>query len=599
MPRTLAQNAQYIAETIKPAIKSAIEAQGVTVPSTDSFLDYADRIAEIEGGGSGYQLKDLPSGAISTVTDAAPLPLNALKVSVEAVQDLHGYDHPWPGGAGKNKLPLVLADIKAANINGTWSGDTYTVNGVSFEVDSDDDGNIISIKGVRGSGSSSGAISIPFELEAGYYVMSSGFTEIVYTNDTFIAKDNVVIARGNSNSPGTSFVLSETSNVIWTFRITTKSETCYPMIRLATESDSTFTPYSNICSLSGWDSGEITVCDDIQNPTQTETYTLDFPSAIYGAEWDVVHGSVNNTYGVVVIDGSTNVVSNGAVSGNVYQCEWQGARSIGAPLSGYMSDRFQTVENADKTDWSIYPSTVSTATRMFFGFPKDTFASSSDCNAWFAEHPTQVVFKLATPTTIQLSPLSIRLLESTNNLYADCGEIIEGEYFIGSSGAYDLYDYIQTDGTQLIDTGRAITAGDEVKTIFTAISGGSNGAYVWGKYVDPYYTALVIYPSNGFYRHYDYTRVGDNPVDQTNFTVGKITEDSYTIATTLGGNYTLFDTASVKLYAFNINGDDYLPCKRRSDGKFGLYDVKNSTFLTDSASGNAITGGNNLGVRIG
>ena len=75
MPRTLAQNAQYIAETIKPAIKSAIEAQGVTVPSTDSFLDYADRIGEIEGGGSGYQLKDLPTGSISTVNDAAELPL--------------------------------------------------------------------------------------------------------------------------------------------------------------------------------------------------------------------------------------------------------------------------------------------------------------------------------------------------------------------------------------------------------------------------------------------------------------------------------------------------------------------------------------------
>lgn len=54
MPRTLAQNAEYIANTIKPAIKSAIEAQGVTVPSTDSFLDYADRIGEIEGGGEEY-----------------------------------------------------------------------------------------------------------------------------------------------------------------------------------------------------------------------------------------------------------------------------------------------------------------------------------------------------------------------------------------------------------------------------------------------------------------------------------------------------------------------------------------------------------------
>ena len=390
MPRTLAQNAQYINETIKPAIKSAIEAQGVTVPSTDSFLDYADRIGEIEGGGSGYQLKDLPTGSISTVTDAAELPLNALKVGVEAVQSGSGTPSP-----------------------------------------------------------------------------------------------------------------------------------------------------SNIRPISGWDSGEITVCDDVQNPTQTETTTLNFPQTIYGAEWDVVSGKLKQTDGYIA-----------SYNGESLPSSW-------------ISDR-----------------------DVYDGTNTPTIGA-------------EVVYKLATPTTIDLSPLSIRLLQGTNNLYADCGEVIEGEYFIGSSGAYDLYDYIQTDGTQLIDTGRAIMAGDVVNTIFTAISGGSNGAYVWGKYVDPYFTALIIYPNNGFYRHYDHATVNDNPVDQTNFTVGKITEDSYTVATTLGGNYTLFDTASVKLYAFSINGDDYLPCKRRSDGKFGLYDVANSQFLTNSASGNAITGGNNLGVRIG
>ena len=34
-------------------------------------------------------------------TDMA-VPLKKLKVSVEPVQDLHGYDHPWPAGGGIN-----------------------------------------------------------------------------------------------------------------------------------------------------------------------------------------------------------------------------------------------------------------------------------------------------------------------------------------------------------------------------------------------------------------------------------------------------------------------------------------------------------------
>lgn len=88
-------NANYINNTIKPAIKSAIEAQGVTVPSTDSFLDYADRIAEIEGGGGdGYVLQDLPTGSISSFSDGVDLPLNSLKVSIEAVQSGSGAPSP-------------------------------------------------------------------------------------------------------------------------------------------------------------------------------------------------------------------------------------------------------------------------------------------------------------------------------------------------------------------------------------------------------------------------------------------------------------------------------------------------------------------------
>ena len=46
------------------------------------------------------------------------------------------------------------------------------------------------------------------------------------------------------------------------------------------------------------------------------------------------------------------------------------------------------------------------------------------------------------------------------------------------------------------------------------------------------------------------------------------------------------------------NDNFYLPCKRKSDGVFGLWDVSNQTFLTDSAGGNAFVGGNPTGVEV-
>jgi hypothetical protein len=48
----------------------------------------------------------------------------------------------------------------------------------------------------------------------------------------------------------------------------------------------------------------------------------------------------------------------------------------------------------------------------------------------------KVKYPLATPQTISQQPLTPRMLEGVNNLYADCGEVIEGEYFSGSAKGY-------------------------------------------------------------------------------------------------------------------------------------------------------------------
>ena len=44
------------------------------------------------------------SGSIASFTDGSALPVESLSVSIEPVQDLHGYDAPWPAGGGKNLI---------------------------------------------------------------------------------------------------------------------------------------------------------------------------------------------------------------------------------------------------------------------------------------------------------------------------------------------------------------------------------------------------------------------------------------------------------------------------------------------------------------
>jgi hypothetical protein len=45
-----------------------------------------------------------------------------------------------------------------------------------------------------------------------------------------------------------------------------------------------------------------------------------------------------------------------------------------------------------------------------------------------------VLIPLATPTTFETQPTPIKSLNGQNNLSVDCGEVLEGEYFIELGG---------------------------------------------------------------------------------------------------------------------------------------------------------------------
>ena len=363
MPRTLAQNAQYIAETIKPAIKSAIEAQGVTVPSTDSFLDYADRIGEIEGGGSGYQLKDLPTGSIATVNDAAELPLNALKVSVEAWQEgsgdpspsnirpIHGWDSGEISVVGKNWVKQVIIGYVDKQNN---------------------------------------VIKVDNDSETVLFFAKKGIKYIVSSQSTF---DRNIIAQVNDdNITHQKPVYNIIDNSGYTWEATWTGWTVW------------YVKVSRNTVIEQTAQVEIGNQATTYEPYQGKQYTLNFPTTIYGAEWDVVSGELKQTDGYIA-----------SYNGETLPSTW-------------ISDR-------------------------------DVYASGTT--------PTigaEVVYKLATPQTIDLSPLSIRMLEGVNNVYADCGEILEGEYFIGEGGN----EVISIDYTTVLYSGTSTSFTTATPVTYTA-----------------------------------------------------------------------------------------------------------------------------------
>ena len=168
----------------------------------------------------------------------------------------------------------------------------------------------------------------------------------------------------------------------------------------------------------------------------------------------------------------------------------------------------------------------------------------------------------------------------------------------GGGGAYELWDYIQSDGTQYINTGRQVSANDVIKCTYMPLSGASfeYWNYVWGCFTSGNMTGVALITSSlkALYTNGSESRVSYSQnawcFEEIITANAAVNADLYVFSysnTTAGAS-------TIRLYSFAINNNYYLPCRRKSDGAFGLWDVTNQTFLGDAAGGNAFTGGNKI-----
>ena len=200
---------------------------------------------------------------------SADMPLKGLAVNIEPVQDLHGYDHPWPGGGGKNllKYPYV-------NTTKTLNGVTFTDNG---------DGSIT----INGTATSTAYFSLianayPMPLPNGNYELSSTYIGVIPNNGFYIqAKANNDAEEAYINiGIGEKKIYTITNSEFFSACIIVSANskinnvTVYPMLCLATETATAYEPYSNICPISGWTGCNVTIASEfyyrLTNSTMTD-----------------------------------------------------------------------------------------------------------------------------------------------------------------------------------------------------------------------------------------------------------------------------------------------------------------------------------------
>ena len=180
----------------------------------------------------------------------------------------------------------------------------------------------------------------------------------------------------------------------------------------ATQSGSGTPSPSNPRSISGWSNCNLSV-----NGT---THTINFGQTVYGGSLDVITGKLTITHGYALL-GNLSWVYDGSRFQTLSLIN-----DIKKPASGRSDDGVLC---------SNYVASVSGTNETFFVyqtgdlyFYDTSYSNANDFKTGNAT--TQLVYTLATPTTIQLSSEEVASIVGNNNIYADTGDIIELKFVL-------------------------------------------------------------------------------------------------------------------------------------------------------------------------
>lgn len=212
-------------------------------------------IAWSNAGSQGYE-KTVSGNPIS-ITDALAEPAVSLKVFLEPKQDLHGYDHPWPAGGGKNLFDESNAIVE-------YDLDRYCKleNGL--------------LHYKNGGGSPCFSREFDIYLPSGSYVLSlSNYRLVSGVSPIWMIEIGSNPLTYPSTSTAYTFTLAEPDTV--KIRLTTNGTNSatefYGNVQLEAGSTATsYAPYSNICPITGWD--EVSVTRAGKNKLKPYSYTV-------------------------------------------------------------------------------------------------------------------------------------------------------------------------------------------------------------------------------------------------------------------------------------------------------------------------------------
>lgn len=161
------------------------------------------------------------------------------------------------------------------------------------------------------------------------------------------------------------------------------------------------------------------------NPHTSTTTTIQLGQTVYGGELDVTTGVL--TVDKYYIDAFTDYGYGVSESGGLATISLNiPSYSLPTGVNGSnISNRFSKNIPSGNVGRMVFNGSI-----MYFVVNASELSeiSSAGARGWFANNPTQVVYELATPTTIQLTPTQINSLLGANSIWADTGNVINCKY---------------------------------------------------------------------------------------------------------------------------------------------------------------------------
>ena len=380
------------------------EKQDILIPGNGIRIDQ-DNVISATGGGGGIEFTKIESGSLVSVNDAADLPVVDLAVEIKAVQS--GIGDPSPS----NVRPISgwsSVGVTRASIN-IWDEQTllgYFDNTGAWNTSA----TILSSKN-----------AIPVSPNTTYYIKGQSGVNMYVTYWT---------KRVNSGESHQDSFISRSSNV--SNSVITTPANCYALhFNIASAYGTT---YQNDISINNPST------DTAYHAYTGATVNIALGQTVYGGSLDVTSGVMTVTHGSKLFsDLSWTKHSSYA---NTYYADVPdikaGATSI---LVNAICSAYKAVTRQNQTQQATNYSFSATSQNNRVFVIDDSYQDLTAFETGTATY--RIVYELAQPVTVQLTPTEVETLLGINNIWADSGDILNLEYYTQS--ASDVRDFIIKD----------------------------------------------------------------------------------------------------------------------------------------------------------